>query len=229
MNKITSDEWLSSIVGKPVYELKAFETNLKPNDFPTGQLFIWSKIPTDNIDKLICLQRLGFYIVDTNVQFSLSNKISHKNKSNLRFANSSDEADLRALARNAFKYNRFIRDPNISSEIASKIKEEWVGNFFLGKRGKWMIVIEDNSKIIGFLQLISKNQNTIVIDLIAIDEKSRGKGLAKEMISYAYENCLKKDGTIEVGTQIANTPSIKLYSKLSFHMNSASYVLHMHK
>lgn len=229
MNKIISDEWLSSIVGKPVYELKAFETNLKPNDFPTGQLFIWSKIPTDNIDKLICLQRLGFYIVDTNVQFSLSNKISHKNKSNLRFANSSDEADLRALARNAFKYNRFIRDPNISSEIASKIKEEWVGNFFLGKRGKWMIVIEDNSKIIGFLQLISKNQNTIVIDLIAIDEKSRGKGLAMEMISFAYENCLKKDGTIEVGTQIANTPSIKLYSKLSFHMNSASYVLHMHK
>jgi len=229
LNKITSDEWLSSIVGKPVYELKTFETNLKPTDLPKGQLFIWSKIPVDNIDKLICLQRLGFYIVDTNVLFSLSDKISHNYKSNLRFANSSDETDLRALARNAFKYNRFIRDPNISSEIASKIKEEWVGNFFLGKRGKWMVVIEDNSKIIGFLQLISKNQNTVVIDLIAIDEKSRGKGLAKEMISFAYENCLKKDGTIEVGTQIANTPSIKLYSKLSFHMNSASYVLHMHK
>jgi len=229
LNKITSDEWLSKIVGKPVYELKTFDTNLKYNDFPTGELFIWSKIPVDNIDKLICLQKLGFYIVDTNIQFSLSNKINLKKKSNLRFANSSDETDIRALARNVFKYNRFNRDPNISNEIAIKIKEEWVGNFFLGKRGKWMIVIEDNSKIIGFLQLISKNQNTIVIDLIAIDEKSRGKGLAMEMISFAYENCLKKDGTIEVGTQIANTPSIKLYSKLSFHMNSASYVLHMHK
>lgn len=229
MNKITSDEWLSNIVGKPVYELKTFETNLKQNDFPTGELFIWSKIPVDNIDKLICLQKLGFYIVDTNVQFSLSNKINLKNKSHLRFAKSSDETDIRALASNAFKFNRFNRDPNISNEIASKIKEEWTGNFFLGKRGKWMIVIEDNYKITGFLQLISKNQNTIVIDLIAIDEKNRGKGLAKEMISYAYENCLKKDGTIEVGTQIANTPSIRLYSKLSFHMNSASYVLHMHK
>lgn len=229
MNKIISDEWLSSIVGKSVYELKTFENNLKPNDFPTGQLLIWSKIPVDNIHKLICLQKLGFYIVDTNIQFSLSDKISFKNKSNLRFANSSDETDVRALARKVFKYNRFNQDPNISSEIASKIKEEWVGNFFLGKRGKWMIVIEDNSKIIGFLQLISKNQNTIIIDLIAIDEKSRGKGLAKEMISYAYENCLQKDGTIEVGTQIANIPSIKLYSKLSFRVNSASYVLHMHK
>ena len=136
---------------------------------------------------------------------------------------------MRAIAKNAFEYNRFYADPNISNNIACKIKEEWVGNFFLGERGKWMIVVEENSKIIGFVQLISKNQNTIIIDLIAIDKKSRGKGLAKEMISYAYENCLNKDGIIEVGTQIANTPSIKLYSKLSFHMNSASYVLHMHK
>ena len=71
--------------------------------------------------------------------------------------------------------------------------------------------------------------STIVIDLIAIDEKNRGKGLAKEMISYAHVNCLTKGGIIEVGTQITNTSSIKLYSKLGFHMNSASYVLHMHK
>ena len=229
MNIIISDEWLSRIVGKPVYELKSFEINLKLNDLPKGQVLIWSKIPVDNIDKLICLQKLGFYIVDTNIKFILSDKISSKNKFNLRFANSGDETDVRTLARSAFNYNRFNQDPNISNKIASKIKEEWVGNFFLGKRGKWMIIIEDNSKIAGFLQLISKNQNTIVIDLIAIDEKNRGKGLAKEMISYAYENCLKKNGTIEVGTQISNAPSIKLYSNLGFNMNTASYVLHMHK
>ena len=43
------------------------------------------------------------------------------------------------------------------------------------------------------------------------------------MILYAYENCLKKNGTIEVGTQLANKLSIKFYTKLGFHMNSASY------
>jgi len=229
LSKIILDEWLSNIVGKPVYELKTFQTTLKQKDFPAGQLFIWSKIPVDDIERSVCLQKLGFYIVDTNIQFSLSKKISLKNNSNLRFANSSDEPELRALAKDAFEYNRFNRDPNIPNEIASKIKEEWVGNFFLGKRGKWMIVVEENSKITGFLQLIYKNQNTIVIDLIAIDQKHRGKGLAKEMISYAYTHCLKRNGTIEVGTQIANKPSINLYSKLSFRMNSVSYVLHMHK
>ena len=229
MNKITLDEWLSSIVAKPVYILKTFQTSLKQNDLPAGQIFIWSKIPVDDIERLICLQKLGFYIVDTNLQFSLSTKISFKNKSNLRFANSSDEPEIRRLAKNTFVYNRFNRDPNISNKIANEIKEQWVGNFFSGKRGKWMIVVEKNFKIVGFLQLIKKNKNTIVIDLIAIDEKNRGKGLAKEMISYAHVNCLTKGGIIEVGTQITNTSSIKLYSKLGFHMNSASYVLHMHK
>lgn len=229
MNKIILDEWLSNIVGKPVYELKKFDSNLNQKDLPAGQLFIWSKIPVGDIEKLVYLQKLGFYIVDTNIQFSLFKRIILKNNSNLRFANSSDEPKIRELAKNAFKYSRFNKDPNISNKIASKIKEEWVGNFFLGKRGKWMIVVEENSKIKGFLQLIHKNQDTIVIDLIAIDQKFRGKGLAKKMISYAYTHCLKRNGSIEVGTQIDNKPSINLYSKLSFHMNSASYVLHMHK
>ena len=229
MNKITSDEWLSKIISKPVYCLQNFNINLTQKDLPEGNLFIWSKVSVDDLERLICLQRLGFYIIDTNIQFSLSKKINQSKKSNLRFVKSSDENQVRAIAKSAFDYSRFYRDPNISNQTASKIKEEWVGSFFLGKRGKWMIVVEENSVIKGFLQLISKNDNTIVIDLIAIDKNSRGKGLAQEMILYAYENCLKRDCTIEVGTQIANKPSIKLYSKLGFHMNSATYVLHMHK
>ena len=91
-----------------------------------------------------------------------------------------------------------------------------------------MVVVEENSKIVGFLQLIEKNKNNIVIDLIAIDEKNRGKGLAQEMISFAGVNCIDGEGVIEVGTQIANKSSINLYSKLGFNVNTAFYVLHLH-
>lgn len=227
--KIILDDWLTRIIGKPVYHLQNFSTNFEKKDLPKSQMFIWSKVPVDDIEKLTCLQNLGFYLVDTNIQFSLSKKILLKNSSNVRFAKSSDELAVRALAKNAFKYNRFNKDSNISNEAASRIKEDWVGNFFLGKRGKWMVVIEKDSKIVGFLQIIDKDDHTIIIDLIAVDEKNRGQGLAKEMISYTYANCLKNNGIIEVGTQIANISSIKLYLKLGFHINSASYVLHMHQ
>ena len=227
--KIISDNWLSKLIGKPVYYLQDFSTSFEKKDLPKSQNFIWSKIPVNDNEKLICLQNLGFYLIDTNIKLSLDKKIILEYSSKARFAQPSDEIAVRALAKNSFEYNRFNKDPNISEEIACKIKEDWAGNFFSGKRGKWMVVIEEHSKVIGFLQLIDKNHDTIVIDLIAVDEKNRGKGLAKEMISFAYSNCLESNGRMEVGTQIANTASIELYLKMGFQFSAAYYVLHMHQ
>ena len=226
---IILDDWLSKIFCKPVYQLKQFSTTIEIENLPKNEMFIWSKIPVDDIKKLIHLQKLGFYLVDTNIDFSLSKQMEPKKILNARFAKSSDEIAVRSIAKSAFKYNRFNRDPNISDKIASKIKEEWAGNFFLGKRGKWMIVVEKNSETVGFLQIIEGNNDTIIVDLIAVDEKNRGKGLAKEMIYFMYLNCLKKNGIIKVGTQISNTSSIQLYLNIGFHINSISYVLHMHQ
>lgn len=226
---ITPDDWLSKIICKPVYHLKQFSTSFEIKDLKKKEIFIWSKIKVDDVEKLICLQKLGFYLVDTNIEFSLSKEMVPKKSSNVRFARANDEIAVRSIAKNAFKYDRFHRDPNISDNIASKIKEEWAGNFFSGKRGKWMVVVEKNSVIVGFLQIIEGNNDKIIIDLIAVDEKSRGKGLAREMISFMYLNCLKKNGIIKVGTQISNTSSIKLYLDLGFFINSAYYVVHMHQ
>ena len=226
---IIPDEWLSKIIGKPVYYLKQFSNSFENNDLPKNGMFVWSKIPVDDVEKLIQLQKLGFYLVDTNIELVLSKQMVFKKSSNARFAKLSDEIAIRSIAKSTFKYNRFYKDPNISDNIASNIKEEWAGNFFSGKRGKWMIVVEENSKTVGFLQIIESNNDTIIIDLIAVDEKNRGKGLAKEMISFMYLNCLKKNGTIKVGTQISNASSIELYLSLGFHISSASYVVHMHQ
>ena len=226
---IISDDWLSKIIGKPVYYLQSFSTSFEKKDLPKSPMFIWSKISVDDIEKLICLQKLGFYLVDTNIKFSLSKQIIMKSSSNVRFAQSKDELSVRSIAKNAFKYNRFNRDPNICDEIASKIKEDWAGNFFSGKRGKWMVVVEQKSEVVGFLQIIENNPDTITIDLIAIDERNRGRGFAKEMIAYALSNCLKKNGTMKVGTQIMNKSSIELYLKLGFNIQSAFHMLHMHQ
>ena len=223
------DNWLSKMIGKPTYYLEMPSSNVDYKDLPEGQMFTWTKIPANNTKKFICLQKLGFYIVDTNIQLSSSNDIHLKNEYNVRFALPNDELQVRVLAKNLFKHSRFNIDPNISEETACRIKEEWAGNFFSGKRGKWMIVIEENSKILGFLQIIDKNQDTIIIDLIAVDEKSKGKGLAKEMIAFAHRECLKENGSIQVGTQAANISSINLYLKLGFRVKSVSYVLHMHQ
>ncbi len=229
MTHLVLDHWLSEIIGKPTYNLKGSYEEISKSDLPDGEVFIGAKIPVENVAGLMHLQKMSFYVVDTNIQLSLTKNIDQTILNNIRLAEPGDEQSVRSLARNAFKHNRFHRDPWIPDKVACKIKEEWAGNYFSGKRGEWMIVAECQSRVSGFLQILRKNNDTIIIDLIAVDSASRGKGLAKAMISYASVNCLARPAIIEVGTQIANTASLALYTKLDFSINSSSYVLHMHK
>ena len=196
---------------------------------PDKPNFIWSEIETDATQELILLQSYGFYIVDTRIKLLLSKKIHLVPRSNIRFANLNDELQVKKLAKNAFIYSRFNRDPKISEDIAGKIKEKWAGNYFIKERGNWMVVVENNGKIIGFLQLIDKDDNTNTIDLIAVDENYRGQGLAKEMIKFAQENCSNKEKKMEVGTQISNISSLNMYMSLDFKIKSAFYILHRHQ
>ena len=78
--KIVSDDWLSKLIGKPVYHLQDFLNSFEKKDLPENQMFIWSKIPVDDIERSVCLQKLGFYIVDTNIHPSISTANNQPNR-----------------------------------------------------------------------------------------------------------------------------------------------------
>ena len=229
MEQIVSDEWLSKIIGKPTFFLQdSFKETFK-EEFPEGEIFVWAKLQVEEINKLKFLQKIGFYIVDTNIKLISKNIFKDKRNTSIRFARPSDQIYIRNIAKNSFKFSRFHLDPEIPYLTSCKIKEEWAGNYFSGKRGKWMIVAEDDSNIVGFLQLLYKDKKTIIIDLIAVSEEYRGRGFAKSMISFALSNCLDDIVQIEVGTQLTNISSLKFYTNLGFFITSSSYVLHFHQ
>jgi ribosomal protein S18 acetylase RimI-like enzyme len=145
----------------------------------------------------------------------------------IRFANSRDQDQVQNIARNSFIYSRFHCDPTIPKEMADTIKAEWAHNYFLGKRGDEMVVALVDDMVVGFLLLLRGNNGDLTIDLIAVDERQRGKGIAGNMISYAesrHQDCSR----ILVGTQVANVASIRLYEKVGFWMHDSKYVLHYH-
>lgn len=221
------DEWLSDVMSKPTYALH----NLNDGNLiclPKGDSFIYAKVPTDSVSKLILLQQMGFYIVATNVQFILSNPSLENGIVEARFAELEDCTAVKALAHEAFHYDRFHQDPNISNEVASNIKQEWANNFFSGNRGEWMIVVEDTEGIKGFLQLLNDNHHGLTIDLIAVKNSLKRQGIGRAMIAFASNSCLATPKTIKVGTQIANIASVRMYLYLGFKLTSATYVLHYH-
>lgn len=222
------DPWLSGLLGKPSYHLGDGDSGTALAGLPGGEAFVDAKVPVADVPRLVRLQDAGFRVIDTNVQLARAAGPLGAGDTRARFAAPDDAAAVRELAAAAFVQSRFYLDPLISDASASRVKAEWAGNFFAGKRGDWMVVAEEDSAVAGFLQLL-RGDDSVVIDLIAVAPGSRGRGIARSMIAFAASRCLERDAALTVGTQIGNPGSLALYESLGFSVVSAQYVLHLHR
>jgi ribosomal protein S18 acetylase RimI-like enzyme len=218
------DVWLSQRLGKPAYR-----AGHVPESLPHGPAFIDAKVDASDTTQLLQFQAAGFCVIDVNVQLVRNAGPLPPPAGSSRFAGREDEAGVRAIAADAFVFDRFHRDPEIGHKAASRIKADWAGNFFTGGRGEWMVVAGPPGKPEGFLQLMRGAGDEIIIDLVATAVTARGKGHARNMIVFAATNCLSAPTHLRVGTQIANAPSLALYESLGFRVASAAYVLHLHR
>lgn len=237
---IKEDEWLSNIIGKPAYVVfpsieflnavhsKGSNENNWLQKIHKNACFAFCKvIPTDT-EVIVGIEEIGFNLIDTNVALENKSPVKEVNsKYTFCFAEKEDKKGTMELAATSFVYSRFHLDHRVSNEIANKVKELWVGNFFAGQRGTHMVLAKDGDRIIGFLQILAQEEQYI-IDLIAVTKDYRKQGIAKNLIQFANAN-LDNIKSVIVGTQIANMPSINLYEKLGFRFKSAKYVFHYDK
>lgn len=224
-----SDPWLSSMIGKA-----AFTVRLTANDVsgkPRGPYFACVRVATADIPSVLQVQREGFYLVDTNVRFEVlrdefrSNK--RINRCNVRTASTDDQEDIGRLAGSAFRFSRFHLDPGFQKEVADTIKAEWARNFFRGLRGKHLLVAETEGHVVGFLLLLNPSPGDYVIDLVGVASEYRGRGIGQTLLSSLW-NHLSDCNRVIVGTQVANTDSLRLYEKLGFRITRSEYIFHGH-
>lgn len=232
---IVYDPWLTQILGRNTYKLIVDEAlaTKSPNDDPvlrelqSQPVFIYTKVPAESLLAVKFLERTGFHLVETNVVFDkpIISAQPLAGHCAVRFAVPEDKSQVVELARNSFVYSRFHLDKAIPPGVANTIKAEWVGSYFAGKRGDNMVVALVDERIVGFLLILYGSNGILIIDLIAVDENQRRKGIAGDMIVYAESQC-RGCSRIMVGTQVANTPSIRFYEKRGFRMCAAHYVFH---
>jgi ribosomal protein S18 acetylase RimI-like enzyme len=229
---LAPDEWLAGILSRPVWRL------LKRAGAPQlGELlsaksgFAYAKCDVFEVETVSRLVDKGFRVVDTALTFDGVNLAGNPSSHATRPANPLDEEAVRGIAGSAFRFSRFHLDPEIPPNLANTIKREWAGNFFSGSRGDGMVVVESAGQVAGFLQLIWGNGDALIIDLIGIHPDFQGRGLGKALVLHAIKHGTG-DGRVPtgiiVGTQAANTPSIRLYESLGLRLRSAQYVLHFH-
>ena len=167
---------------------------------------------------------LNFYLVQISVILRIEIKIKEYSNQQIAFANYKDLKEIKAIASNAFIFDRFNQDPNINEDIASKIKMEWVSNYFSGKRGDKCFVIRSKENIIkGFLITI-KDINEVRIDLMAVNKAYRNQGVGKELIKSMFSFYENKNFIVE--TQLINKPSLSLYETMGFNVIKHELVWH---
>lgn len=231
---IIADKWLGSLLNRKVYKVDWAKLHAQGDecvsvlhDYQSASpVFMYAKSSVSECRCIGDLEKNGFCLVDINVQFE-KNIQRHKDlPKGIRWASPCDKSHVMDLARRNFHYSRFHLDPHFSKEEANTIKAEWAGNFFSGQRGDSMVIAEDKDRIVGFLQLIHK-QDLLVIDLIAVDAENRKRGIASGMTAFA-ESSIKGFKHLSVGTQAANVPAVRLYEKLGFAYKGAACVFHFH-
>lgn len=198
---------------------------------PACHVFVSAKVPTPDTACVAALEGLGFRVVDTNVQLERELAAPWPKSPTaagyaVGWSAPEDQEAVAHLAGQSFRSSRFHLDPRIPREAADRVKACWAANFFSGERGNAMAVAHREDEAVGFLLLLHAGSE-LVIDLVATGAEHRGRGLAAAMIRFAARKCPDFE-TLVVGTQVANTPSLRLYEKLGFRVRGASYVLHRH-
>lgn len=232
---IVEDSWLTGVMARTVHRVSGAveedgDTHAQRSlQQITGRPgFSYARVPTHDVRTSRLLERGGFYVVNTGITLETRHlPVRGGEGGRTRLARAEDQAAVEEIARRSFVYSRFHLDPDIPKHLADEIKTQWVGNFFHGQRGDYMVVAECAGHVTGFLQLLNASGNVLVIDLIAVEKDHRGQGFAEAMIRYALSTC-GNPTVLRAGTQSANTMSLSLYEKLGFRVVSTCYVLHHH-
>ncbi|MFA5087939.1 MAG: GNAT family N-acetyltransferase [Candidatus Omnitrophota bacterium] len=232
---ISYDAWLSGVMGRDVYKLTVDESFMSAVGLVNfyklhADVFFYAKVAVDDIAAARFLEEQGFRLIDTNVLLEkpIERGATHSCPGVLiRLAQPQDKDKVKALAGGCFCFSRFHLDPAVPKDMANKIKAEWAGNFFAGKRGECLVVAQKGRDIVGFLQLLDDRKGMITIDLIGVAAGCRQQGIGAAMVDFAQAH-FSRASKITVGTQIANVASLRCYEKLGFRHVQAWYVFHYH-
>jgi ribosomal protein S18 acetylase RimI-like enzyme len=227
--RATTDAWLGERLGMPSWRVVAGATGEPLASLrDRGKLFAYAKVPVTALDRVRELVAAGFYPVDVAVTFE--GPVPQGTEVSGRFARPEDREAVARIAGECFEFSRFHLDPQIPRPLADRMKADWAANFFAGQRGDAMAVAEAEGRVVAFLQLFHQPRETLLIDLVGVASGFQGRGIARRLIQFA---CSKPAGAalprrLRVGTQVANTRSVRLYESLGLRLAEAQYVLHFH-
>jgi len=174
--------------------------------------------------------RTNAFLADINIQFLkvLVDTPDYRDEKTYVVNNLSRNEQIVDIASKSFNYSRFFNDPKLPIEQAKNIYLHWTECAF-EQQNKYFVISEREGNVAGYI-LFSFNEESSVIELIAVDEKYQGQRVGKLLIhtmeSFVIDKGIKK---IKVGTQLNNISATQFYSKMGFNYVNCGSVYHLWK
>ena len=181
----------------------------------------------NNVNNRILGTWKNVYLSDINVQFIKKIEETHKNfiNNNIIISNNlSKDNNILDISNSSFIYSRFLIDEKLKN--GNQVYGEWAKNAF-NRRDKFFCYYRTNNKTEGFIIFSVDNANSsIIIELMAIENEYRNKGIGTSLINQLENYALKENiNYIKVGTQHNNIEAQNFYIKNNFkhHQNNSIY------
>ena len=195
------------------------------SDIESSFITVKTKVKPENSTygskKQICwVSSMNSYIWDC------SNPISRKKDVNVYAYEPNNFIEAVEIAGNSFSTDRFHCDPRISKLLADRIKQEWLSANLKESRKTINIIYKhpNNLKVVAFCSLLVKD-DFLIIDLIAVSQEFRGKGIGKALITSSQLIAADSELPLLVGTQVENDAN-KLYITSGFVAEEQTFVFH---
>lgn len=190
-----------------------------------GFWLVSCRVAEDDGAAIGALEAAGFRRVETLV--TLRRNLAEADRTpppGVRPASASDREAVAEIAARAFRFDRFHADPRVPRPLADRLKAEWAANG-LGGRADLALVAEEAGRVAGFNLLLADGVEA-VIDLIAVAEPFRGRGVGRRLVAAGFAHYAGRSRAMRVGTQADNLPSIRLYEGLGFRPRLRRATLH---
>ncbi len=174
------------------------------------------------------LEDLGFNVADIQLTLSTKGRFNgimkfHPSRAvSIRQADLSDMKDLGRMVKGAFTHTRFVRDNHYPRAGVDKMYSEWVRNSLRNTAQKVFAAYDKRERcIVGFVIAASgvggaPARKIGCIDLIAVKNSARRRGIGTMLASYALNYLKGTTDSAEVRTQISNYAGIATFMKAGF-------------
>ena len=193
---------------------------------------VFTRIPSDDAALLSALEEIGFHVLVPMVTLGKDGGGYGKQHIlagiELGDVRPEDIDQVGKIAATAFHWGRFTADFRVPRDAAERLHSAWARNCCLGSHANRVLVARDNHEVLGFIALKFQRAHEVQlgsIELVAVSETSRGRGLGAILVRQGCEWLSRFTKHVIVRTELPNTAALRMYEAQGFRILNGSLYL----